>query len=77
MDVIYPNCLILPEKVRRIYKKKASFSYTRLLLELSVRPDLIHKLVPAHYKENLLQSGIDIDNFIPIPLKDLRLNIVD
>lgn len=58
-------------------KKKATSSYTRLLLELSVRPDLIHKLVPAYCKENLLQSGIDIDNFIPIPLKDLRLNIVD
>ncbi|CEG65746.1 Putative CMGC/GSK protein kinase [Rhizopus microsporus] len=51
------------------------FNFTRE--ELSVRPDLIHKLVPAHCKENLLQSGIDIDNFIPIPLKDLRLNIVD
>lgn len=43
-----------------------------------MRPDLIHKLVPLHCIDNLQQSsGIDINNFEPIPLEDLRLTNVD
>lgn len=46
--------------------------------ELSIRPDLIHKLVPAHYIDTLQQkSGIDIHHFDPIPVEDLRLTNVD
>ncbi|CEP16757.1 hypothetical protein [Parasitella parasitica] len=36
------------------------------------------KLVPSHYIDHLKQtSGIDIKDFDPIPLEDLRLNNVD
>jgi glycogen synthase kinase 3 beta len=52
--------------------------YINLPVELSIRPDLLHKLVPAHYIDKLQQSsGIDIDNFKPIPVKDLRLTSLD
>ncbi|KAI8976091.1 kinase-like domain-containing protein [Pilobolus umbonatus] len=37
--------------------------------ELSIRPDLLHKLVPPHCHEKLLRSGIDVNNFNPIPLE--------
>ncbi|KAI8349469.1 kinase-like domain-containing protein [Choanephora cucurbitarum] len=46
--------------------------------ELSIRPDLIHKLVPPHYADTLEKTtGIDINQFTPIPLSDLRLNSLD
>ncbi|KAK4521245.1 uncharacterized protein ATC70_013190 [Mucor velutinosus] len=46
--------------------------------ELSIRPDLIQKLVPSHYIDSLQQkSGIDIYHFDPIPVEDLRLTNVD
>ncbi|KAG2213812.1 hypothetical protein INT47_001081 [Mucor saturninus] len=47
------------------------FNFTRE--ELSIRPDLIHKLVPTHCMEKLQSVDIDINNFIPIPLEELRL----
>lgn len=34
--------------------------------ELSVRPDLIPKLVPEFAKPALLERGIDVDNFQPL-----------
>lgn len=40
--------------------------------ELSLRPDLIHKLVPAHSYPELLQRGIDVHSFTPIPLEKLQ-----
>jgi len=43
--------------------------------ELSIRPDLIHKLVPAHLVSSLNDRGIDIDNFNPIPLEELRISL--
>ncbi|KAI8866905.1 Pkinase-domain-containing protein [Ramicandelaber brevisporus] len=36
-------------------------------LELSIRPDLIHTLVPTHARQALLDRGIDVLNFVPIP----------
>ncbi|KAG2219632.1 hypothetical protein INT45_012333 [Circinella minor] len=45
--------------------------------ELSIRPDLIRKLVPPHYHEKLLFQGIDVNNFQPIPLDKLRLPSLD
>lgn len=48
------------------------------MIELSIRPDLIQKLVPAHYIDTLQQkSGIDIYHFDPIPVEELRLTNVD
>ncbi|KAI0319811.1 Pkinase-domain-containing protein [Amylostereum chailletii] len=49
------------------------FDFTRE--ELSVRPDLIHKLVPPHCEAELRSRGIDIDNFDPIPLEQMRLTL--
>lgn len=36
--------------------------------ELSIRPDLRHKLVPAHAEAELRQRGIDINNFLPVQI---------
>jgi glycogen synthase kinase 3 beta len=43
--------------------------------ELSVRPDLIHKLVPPHCEEALRLRSIDVHNFKPIPLEQLRITL--
>lgn len=66
----------LREKVR----KMTSFVLWMVLTcsaftELSVRPDLIHKLVPPHCEEGLRLRSIDINNFKPIPLEQLRITL--
>ncbi|UZJ56987.1 hypothetical protein CBS101457_006307 [Exobasidium rhododendri] len=43
--------------------------------ELSIRPDLIHRLVPKHAEAELLSRGIDVHNFTPIPLESLRVTL--
>lgn len=43
--------------------------------ELSIRPDLISKLVPAHAEQGLQARGIDIRNFTPIPAEDMRITL--
>ncbi|KAI5480776.1 protein serine/threonine kinase [Pseudohyphozyma bogoriensis] len=44
--------------------------------ELSVRPDLIRKLVPPHAEQRLYdEHGVDLSNFKPIDLKPLRVVI--
>lgn len=43
--------------------------------ELSIRPDLISKLVPAHAEQDLQARGIDIRNFTPIPAEDMRITL--
>jgi hypothetical protein len=43
--------------------------------ELSVRPDLIHKLVPPHCEETLRLRAVDVHNFKPIPLEQLRITL--
>ncbi|KAL1915859.1 uncharacterized protein VTP21DRAFT_6247 [Calcarisporiella thermophila] len=35
--------------------------------ELSIRPDLVHRLVPPHVHPALLARGIDINSFTPLP----------
>jgi glycogen synthase kinase 3 beta len=45
------------------------------VVELSVRPDLIPKLVPPHFEEALRLRSIDIHNFKPIPLEQLRITL--
>lgn len=49
------------------------FDFTRE--ELSIRPDLIHKLVPEHARADLASKGIDVDNFEPVPLESLRVSL--
>jgi glycogen synthase kinase 3 beta len=49
------------------------FNFTRE--ELSTRPDLIRKLVPKHAEADLRARGIDIDDFKPIPLEQLRISL--
>jgi glycogen synthase kinase 3 beta len=44
-------------------------------LELSIRPDLIHRLVPKHAEAELLSRGIDVNNFTPVPLESLRVTL--
>ncbi|KAM0753161.1 Pkinase-domain-containing protein [Meredithblackwellia eburnea MCA 4105] len=51
----------------------ALFNFTRE--ELSIRPDLIRQLVPSHAEADLLARGIDINNFEPIPLADMRITL--
>lgn len=51
----------------------ALFNFTRE--ELSTRPDLIKKLVPKHAEAELRMRGIDVDNFEPIPVEELRISL--
>ncbi|KAI8369499.1 kinase-like domain-containing protein [Radiomyces spectabilis] len=41
--------------------------------ELSIRPDLIRRLVPPHAEQELLSRGIDIHHFEPIPSDQLKI----
>ncbi|CAG8447921.1 12475_t:CDS:2 [Ambispora leptoticha] len=43
--------------------------------ELSIRPDLIARLVPQHAEEELLSRGIDIHNFTPLPQSKMRATL--
>ncbi|KAF7304749.1 Protein kinase domain-containing protein [Mycena kentingensis (nom. inval.)] len=49
------------------------FDFTRE--ELSVRPDLMRRLVPPHCEPELASRGIVLDSFVPIPLDDLRITL--
>jgi glycogen synthase kinase 3 beta len=46
-----------------------------ILAELSVRPDLIRQLVPTHCEPELLARSIDLNNFVPIPLEQLKISL--
>jgi glycogen synthase kinase 3 beta len=41
--------------------------------ELSIRPDLIHRLVPPHCEKELEARGIDIHHFEPLPADQLKI----
>jgi glycogen synthase kinase 3 beta len=43
--------------------------------ELSVRPDLINRLVPPHAEAELLSRGIDVHNFQPLSPESLRVTL--
>ncbi|RUS28342.1 protein kinase gsk3 [Jimgerdemannia flammicorona] len=45
--------------------------------ELSIRPDLLHQLVPAHSEAELLSRTIDVHNFTPLPASQLRVASLD
>ncbi|TEB36122.1 Pkinase-domain-containing protein [Coprinellus micaceus] len=49
------------------------FNFTRE--ELSVRPDLIRRLVPPHVEPELALRSIVLDGFVPIPLEQMRLSL--
>ncbi|BGP16472.1 glycogen synthase kinase 3 [Rhodosporidiobolus nylandii] len=49
------------------------FNFTRE--ELSCRPDLIPQLVPQHAEAELASRGIDVHNFEPIPLEQMRISL--
>ncbi|KAL5635633.1 hypothetical protein ACGC1H_004439 [Rhizoctonia solani] len=51
----------------------ALFNFTRE--ELSIRPDLNSTLVPSWREPELRSRGIDINNFTPIPLEQLRITL--
>jgi glycogen synthase kinase 3 beta len=48
---------------------------TRLITELSVRPDLNRHLVPRQCEAELRARGIDLDTFVPIPLDQLKITL--
>ncbi|KAL5529419.1 GSK1 [Sanghuangporus baumii] len=49
------------------------FDFTRE--ELSIRPDLMRQLVPPHCEGELRSRGIDLDNFVSIPVDQLRITL--
>ncbi|KAJ7063066.1 kinase-like domain-containing protein [Mycena amicta] len=49
------------------------FDFTRE--ELSVRPDLIRRLVPPHCEPELATRGLVLDSFVPIPLDELKITL--
>jgi len=49
------------------------FDFTRE--ELSIRPDLNRQLVPSWTLPELMSRGIDLNNFTPIPLEQMRITL--
>ncbi|KAI8985061.1 kinase-like domain-containing protein [Pilobolus umbonatus] len=45
------------------------FNFTRH--ELSIKPELIPKIVPSHYEATLLMNGIDVHNFTPMTAEEM------
>ncbi|KAG5353366.1 Protein kinase gsk3 [Termitomyces sp. J132] len=43
--------------------------------ELSVRPDLIRQLVPPHCEPELASRGVVLENFVPIPVEQLKISL--
>lgn len=52
-----------------------SCTHLSLFVELSIRPDLIRRLVPPHCEQELLSRNIDIHHFDPIPTEQLKIYI--
>lgn len=45
------------------------------IIELSISPDLNRQLVPDWCLPELGERGIDLNNFVPIPLEELRITL--
>ena len=45
------------------------------IVELSVRPELNRQLVPPHCEPELASRSIVLDNFVPIPLEQLKITL--
>lgn len=43
-----------------------------LILEMSIKPELNHKLVPTHARAQL---GFDLDTFTPMKREELRVTL--
>jgi glycogen synthase kinase 3 beta len=43
------------------------------MAELSVQPELNRRLVPPHCEPELASRSIVLDNFVPIPLEQLKI----
>ncbi|GAN03353.1 pkinase-domain-containing protein [Mucor ambiguus] len=46
------------------------FNFTRH--ELSIQPDLVSKLVPAHCEAALAANGVDVHNFVPMTSEEMK-----
>ncbi len=59
-----------PARCRRLMSNLVWFA------ELSVRPDLIHQLVPPHAEQALYKmEGIQLDSFQPVDLSQMRVQV--
>jgi glycogen synthase kinase 3 beta len=45
---------------------------TDFYVELSIQPELIHRIVPPHVEPFLAANGIDIHNFVPMTPEEMR-----
>ena len=43
-----------------------------LYIELSIKPELISRLVPSHTEAELLSRGIDVHNFQPLSPSEMK-----
>jgi len=80
LTAIEAMCHPFFDELRTIEPKMANekpmpelFNFTKE--ELSIRPDLIHTLVPQHAEAALLERGIDVNNFEPLSLESMRITL--
>lgn len=43
--------------------------------ELSIAPELNTRLVPVHARKELLQRGIDLETFVPMPAAEMTAQL--
>lgn len=43
--------------------------------ELSVKPELMRQLVPPYCEAELASRSVYLDNFVPIPLEQMRISL--
>lgn len=75
MDEISLLCSTLRARVSNDVQQKYTKCSAHGGAELSVRPDLIRQLVPPHCEPELASRSIVLDNFVPIPLEQMRLTL--
>lgn len=46
-------------------------NYSRII-ELSIQPDLIPKIVPPHCEAALAANGVDVHNFVPMTSEEMK-----
>lgn len=73
LENLCPISLISQDKVReREIEDQVCFIHAVTFIELSIKPELINKLVPPHMEANLLAQGIDVHNFQPLTAAELK-----
>lgn len=79
MGGISPDYSISQKKVRYGRHAQASrndgLTPPLRIIELSIRPELNIQLVPDWRLPELEDRGIDLNNFTPIPLEELRITL--